>query len=175
MSKTAVLLPDGSPADADPATRADIERLARILERPHGRFTRQAAGKAPRAANAPFILSVGRPPNGLLWIVEYVLLCGDAPDTSTAIANVNAALFAGSLPTDASLTATLAGSVDYSNLVQTGLVVPSTTDMPDKCVVYSNEDLYAVFHGTGLSAGATTYHMVAGVIELPQSAQALLW
>lgn len=170
----------GASIEVDIATIGDLtaqtDRLAKILERPHARFDRRAAGKAPRAANLPFVLSLGRPPNGMLWFVEWVVLMGDDPSASAAIANVRAALFAGSPPTDAQLSggAVLVGA-DFANAILPGLIIPTTQTVPDKNVVYSNEELYFIVAGTGTVAGAANYHAAAGVLELPQRPDALMW
>lgn len=166
----------------DVATKDDVigsvDRLAKILEKPHARYFRAFGGRPPRAGNLPFVIQLqpSRPPNGMMWMVEWVALFGDDPTISTAIANVRAALFAGNIPTDASLSggAALVGA-DMGSVIQTGLIVPSTGTIPDKSFVYSQEDLYAIVAGTGTVAGAANYRLVCGLIELPQTREALLW
>ncbi len=164
----------------DIATREDLaasfERLSDLLERPHARFQRLSAGRAPRAGNAPFSVTLGRPPEGMLWKVQWVLVTGDDPTVSTAIANVRAALLVGSMPPDSQLSgnAPIAG-VDFAGVVQSGIIVPSTVIIADVNVVYSNEELYAIIGGTGTVAGASFYHVSVGVLELPQTAEALMW
>lgn len=159
------------------ATKDDLvrhtDRLARLLERPHARYLRAAAGKAPLAANHAFAISLGKPTAGLLWIVQYVLVTGDDPTNITAIANTRAAIFVGSPGPDSQM-GTGAG-LDTAGCIVPGLAIPSLTNLPDKCVVHTDEELYAVLFGTGLSAGAVTYHFNAGLLELPQTAEALLW
>lgn len=96
--------------------------------------------------------------------------------TGGPLANVRGALFAGNIPTDASLagTTTLTGH-DAGSVIQTGIIVPSTSTIPDKSFVYSQEDLYAIIAGAGTVAGAGNYRVVCGLIELPQTREALLW
>jgi hypothetical protein len=166
----------------DLASRDDLEggfdRLAKVLERPHGRYQRLFGGRPPRAGNLPFVVQLqpSRPPGGMMWVLEYVIVMGDDPTVSTAIANVRAALLAGNIPPDASLggNAPITGA-DFGGVIQSGIVVPSTITLPDKAIVYSNEDLYAVIGGTGTIAGAANYRVVIGCLELPQTAAALLW
>jgi hypothetical protein len=166
----------------DLATAEDVERghdrIAKLLERPHARFFRAFGGRPPRAASVPFVIQLqpSRPPGGMMWLVQWVATMGDDPTVSTAIANVRAALFAGNVPTDASLGggATPIG-VDFGGTLMTGIIVPSTLTVPDKSVVYSNEDLYAMIAGTGTVAGAGNYRVVVGIIELPQTPEALMW
>lgn len=166
----------------DLATVADLaggfDHLGKLLQRPHARYQRLFGGRPPRAANLPFVIQLqpSRPPGGMLWIVESVIAMGDDPTVSTAIANVRAALFAGNIPTDASLAgnAPITGA-DFGNVVLSGIPVPTNQNLPDKSVVYSNEDLYAIVGGTGTVAGAANYRLVIGVLELPQTAEALMW
>jgi hypothetical protein len=164
----------------DVATAGDVktqgDRLAKLLERPHARFLRQNNGKVPRAANAPFCISLGRPPQGMLWKVQWLIITGDDPTVATAIANVRAALFAGAMPPDSQLSgsAPIIGQ-DFAGVLQHGIAVPSTITIPDMSVVYSNEELYVVIGGTGTVAGAGNYHVSAGLLEMPQTAEALTW
>lgn len=162
----------------DLATREDLAAemaaIRDVLERPHGRFQRASNGKAPLAANHAFAISLGKPPAGMLWLVQYVLLMGDDPTNTTTIANVRAGVFVGSSGPDSSILN--AAQLDAPGCIVPALSVPSLTAVPDKTVVHTNEELYAVFFGTGLSAGASGgYHFNAGLLELPQKAEALLW
>ena len=166
----------------DVATREDligsVDRLAKILEKPHARYFRAFGGRPPRASNVPFVVQLqpSRPPSGMMWMVEWVIVMGDDPTASGAIANVRAALFAGNIPPDSSLSgsAPIVGA-DFGSTIQTGIVVPSTSTIPDKSFVYSQEDLYAIIGGSGTVAGAANYRVVCGVIELPQTREALMW
>jgi hypothetical protein len=169
----------GASVEVDVATVGDLdartERLAKLLERPHARFLR-AFGAAPSTA-APVVvrLNPALPPNGMMWLVQWLAIFGNSP-TDAAVANVVAAAFAGGLPNTASLGIgpPLTG-VDFANVIFTSMAVPSTNTIPDKSVVYSNEYLYCIFTGTGLLAGAANYRVVAGIIELPQTPDALMW
>lgn len=163
----------------DLATRSDHERatgrLASLLERPHSKFERIAAGKAPRAGNLIFALSLGKPSTGTLWKVQWIVLTGDDPTAAAAIANVRAALFAGSCPPDSQLPVAGTAGLDTAGCMLTGLAVPSTTAVAEMSVVYSNEELYVIFAGTGTVAGAASYHATVGVLVLPQTPGALTW
>lgn len=170
-------------AAVDIATRQDLEahheRIRKALERPHARYHRLVGARPPVAANKPFIipLDTPRPPTGWMWEVQWVSIYGDDPTVSAAIANVRAAVLVGTRPTDASLTNPPASGVDYAGVILPGLAVPTpgSQNVPDKNIVYSDEELYALLAGTGLVAGAGFYHFNAGVIELPQTADALMW
>lgn len=167
----------------DLATRQDhehgVERLAKLLEKPHARYFRAIGGRAARTGNAPFVVQLqpSRPPGGMLWLVQWALFTGSDPSASAAIANVRAALFVGSIPADSTLSgnAPLIGG-DSGGLILPGQAVPSLSTMPDKSVVYASEDLYAIFVGTGLVAGdANGYRVSIGLLELPATPEALLW
>lgn len=176
-----VLLAGGITIDV--ATKSDLEshhrRIESMLERPHARFFRAVAGRAPRASNAPFAMKFdqGKPPAGMMYLVQWLVITGDDPTVSSAIANVRAALFAGNMQPDTkyAIVGTTLDGADFSNMIQSGIVVPSTITIPDKSVVYTGEELYVLMAGSGLSAGAGFYHATAGIIELPQRADALMW
>jgi hypothetical protein len=174
-----VLLQGGITIDV--ATKQDIEahhrRLEAILERPHARFFRANGGRAPLASNATFAMSLGKVTSGMMWLVQWIVVTGDDPTVSAAIANVRAALFAGSMRPDTQykIVGTTLDGADFGNMLQSGIAVPSTVTIPDKSVVYTGEELYLLFAGSGLSAGAGFYHATAGIIELPQRADALMW
>lgn len=175
----------GGSALLDVATKADIdariEGLARTLERPHANFQILHGSRAPRAANAPFVLRLEptRPRGGHLWLVQWLALTGDDPTISAAIANARAALLKGAIPPDANLTltGTTWGGLDYPGVIAPGLSIPTPNDItvPDKMVVYDHEDVYFVLAGAGLVAGASFYHGSVGVLELPQTPEALTW
>lgn len=168
------------------ATKDDLDghmdRIAHLLERPHARYHRLHGARAPRAGNNPFVIKLDtpRPPAGWLWELQWAMLVGDDPASSTAIANVRAMLLIGAAPTDASLTAGAVGAIwgglDYAGVVLNGLVVPSAvTTIPDKNVAHTDEEVYAVVAGSGTVAGSGFYHLTVAVIEKPQTADSLLW
>lgn len=171
----------------DLATKEDLQRhtdrLVSVLSRPHARYHRYHGARAPRAANAPFVIKLDtpRPPTGWLWELQWVEIHGDTPQIPTAIANVNAMLLAGAAPPDASLTASAValtpwGGLDHAGIIVPGLAVPSgLVTIPDKSVVHTDEEVYAILSGTGLVAGAAFYHVTVGVIEKPQTPEALTW
>lgn len=175
----------GGSALIDVASKADIDRrldqLQSLLDRPHANFQILHGGKAARAGNNPFVLRLEptRPRGGYLWMLQWLWLTGDDPTASTAIANVRGALVKGALPTDAnlSLSGTTWGGLDYPGILVPGLVIPTpnAVTIPDKMVVFDHEDVYFVLAGSGLVAGAGNYHGSVGVIELPQTPEALTW
>lgn len=172
---TEILLSGGVTVDI--ATKEDVEaharRLERLLGRPHARFTKLAG--SVESAGKPLIVDLGRPPQGMMWEIQWLLVTGVDP-FGAAIANVTAAAFVGAVPLLASLAiGPPVTGLDYASAILTSLVVPSTNAVPDKSVVYTNESLYVIFTGTGLVAGGARYRVVAGVIELEQRPDALMW
>lgn len=171
----------------DIATKDDLahntDRLALLLQRPHARYHRLHGARAPRAGNNPFVIKLDtpRPPMGWLWELQWALIVGDDPASSVALANVRAMILIGAAPNDASLTAGAVGApwggLDYAGVVINGLSVPSALPItiPDKNVAHSDEEVYAVIGGSGTVAGAAFYHLTVGVIEKPQTAEALTW
>lgn len=167
----------------DIATAEDVkaghDRIAKLLERPHARFYRAFGGKAPRAANLPFVIPLQQtgPPGGMMWLLQWAIFIGDDPTQITAIANARAALFIGNAPPDSSLAgaAPVTGQLDPAGCVLPGVAIPSITAIPDKSVAYSGEQVYGIIAGTGTVAGAVSYRLILGVIELPQTAEALMW
>lgn len=168
------------------ATKEDLAdgmgRLAGLMARPHARYHRFHGARAPRAGNNPFVIKLDtpRPPAGWLWELQWALLVGDDPASSTALANVRAMLLVGAAPTDASLTAGAVGAawggLDYPGVVLNGLAVPSAvTTIPDKNVAHTDEEVYAIVGGSGTVAGAAFYHLTVAVIEKPQTAESLTW
>jgi hypothetical protein len=175
----------GGSAVLDIATKADLDqrtdRITRLLERPHARYDVKVFGRAPRAGNNPFAMKSNDPAprNGMLWLVQWAWLSGDDPTASTAIANVRAVLVKGAAPPDAqlSLAGTQWGGLDFAGIILPGMVIPTpnAVTIPDKSVVYDHEEVYFVLAGSGLVAGANQYHGAIGVIELPQTPEALTW
>lgn len=176
-----VLLAGGVTIDV--ATKKDVaahhDRLAALLERPHARFHRYSGGGPPRATNLPTVirLDTPKPPAGWMWLLQWVAITGDDPTVSAAIANVRAALFVGARPNDAAIPNPPASGLDYAGCILPGISVPTPNaiTIPDKNVVYTEEEVYAVLAGTGLVAGAAFYHLLVGVVEIPQRPDALMW
>lgn len=166
----------------DLATSEDLERHQRRIaelvnpER-KGHYRRIDGSAASRAA--PVLVDLGRPPMGMWWFVQWVLLTGDSPIGAT-VANVTAGVFAGGLPSPAALAV---GPPATGFAVQdcilsggnSGLGIPTVTTVPDKSVVFETENLYAIFTGSGLAAGAAFYRATAGVIEVPARNETLFW
>lgn len=167
----------------DVATKEDMDRhfsrLADLMERPRSRFERYAGAQAPRAANAAFGIRFPQPKahGDEIWELQWLALYGDDPTAvlTTAIANVRAALFVGSRIPDAQLPVAATAGLDHGGAILPGLAVPSLTTIPDKNVVYPGEEPYVLLYGTGLVAGAGTYHALLGVIAKPNVPAALTW
>lgn len=161
----------------DLTTKQDFEghtrRLEKLLDRPHARFTK--VNGSVESAGVPLIVDLGRPPQGMMWEVQWLIVTGVDP-FGAAIGNVTAAAFAGAVPnrTGLAIGPPVTG-IDYGSAILTSLAVPSTNAVPDKSVVYSTENLYVIFTGTGLVAGGARYRAIAGVLELEARPDALMW
>lgn len=164
-------------AVVDIASREDVaehhRRLEQLLEgkKSKARLERLRTGKAATAT--PVVLDLGRPPMGLVWLPQYATAWGN--DAFTSVSNVAWVLFAGPLPSGNPALAVgppVAG-LDQGDPILTGgnsgISVPSTQSVPDQVVVYPQDNLYAVFAGSGLVAGANSYKILVGVIVLPDT------
>lgn len=156
----------------DVATRDDVaehhKRLEKLLDaaRPRGQYVPVSGVGAARTA--PVVADCGRPPQGRVWMPQWALAQGN--DAFTTVSNVTWALFAGPVPSGGGLAngPPVAGINGRPLLTGTnaGIAVPSVQSVPDKSVVFQQENLYAVFAGSGLVAGAVSYTVWVGVIEV---------
>lgn len=174
---TEVLLDAGITLDI--ATKDDIAahhaRLEGLLSRPHARYYTNPGSAESGAGTKPLIIDLGMPPGGLMWYLQWLAITGVDP-FGAVIANVTAAAFKGAVPLTSALSlGPPVVGLDFASVIQTSMTVPSTTAMPDKSIIYSNEHLYVIFAGTGLVAGGARYRCVAGLLELEQRPDALMW
>lgn len=165
----------------DLATKDDVDkhhhRLEQLLSRPRAHFSR-LNGSAPTRA-APVVVDCGRPPMGMMWLPQWAIGMGNDA-LGAVIANVTWAMFAGAIPQGGGLAVgPPTVGLDLGNCILTGtgggLTAPTIANFPDKSPVYGNENLYGVFSGAGLAAGAQFYRLVVGVLELPFTDEALTW
>ncbi|HYR17901.1 MAG TPA: hypothetical protein VEQ15_00320 [Myxococcales bacterium] len=165
----------------DIATRDEIvshhDRLESLLSKSsvHGQ---RLYGQTPTGAG-PLVIDLGSPPMGMLWIPQYICVFGAAPFLGAGnifIANVSAAVLAGSLPRPQQLAlGPPVTGADYGGVLAVGLQLPGSDSIPaGKTPVYGNEHLYVILAGTGLAAGsATVYQATAYVLEAPDSPSTL--
>jgi hypothetical protein len=153
--------------------RQHHDRIVDALKRgPFAHFQRLAGSEESGAG--PLLIDLGTPPSGMIWLPQWVNVFGaDAfmGASNASIANVSAAVFAGSLPLEAALKIgpPVTGPA-WSDVIVPGILVPSSFSMPDKSPVFPNEHLYVLFGGSGLAAGSTgQYWATAGVLEGPFS------
>lgn len=148
-------------------------RLERLLEgkKSKARLERLRGGKAATAT--PVVVDLGKPPMGMVWIPQFATAWGN--DAFTSVSNVAWVLFVGPLPsgsTPLGVGPPVAG-LDQGDPVLTGgnsgISVPSSQSIPDQVIVYPEDNLYAVFAGSGLVAGANSYKLLVGVIVLPDT------
>lgn len=163
----------------DLATKQDQDahhaRLASLLKRPFT-LAKRVHGTAPTpgSISRPIVLACGKPPPGFLWVLQWIRTQGIDPQT--AVANVNVTLYIGSAAQAPLSIVTLGAGGEDLNAVTGPLAIPSLTTIPDKMVVYPEEDLYGLVIGTaGNLAGAAKYMIVVGVLQLPNTAEALTW
>jgi hypothetical protein len=119
-------------------------------------------------AATPVVIDLGSPGGGLLWSVQQVCLMTGTTLTNIAAANVAAGIFVGSIPSSVGF------NLDVSALAASGLSVPSNYQAGGKSIVCrSQQHLYVVLQGTGTGANAWT--ATANVLQVPDTAEALLW
>lgn len=119
-------------------------------------------------AATPVVIDLGSPGGGLLWSVQQVCLMTGTTLSNAAAANVAAGIFAGSIPSAVNF------NLDVSALVGSGLSVPANYQAGGKSIVCrSQQHLYVVLQGTGTNANAWT--ATATVLQVPDTAEALLW
>jgi hypothetical protein len=164
----------------DLATKDDLDthhkRLERILpSRPAGRYyTLSAAGANTVAQPGPTAIAFTpmSPPAGRMWFIQWFAIWQantQAGLLGGAIANLFAALCVGRSPVGGGGPTAIAPAINGSDIVMPGLVVPSGNTIPDKTVVKSQQQLYVLIGGSGLSS--VTYNATAGVIDVPDDGQ----
>ena len=87
---------------------------------------------------------------------------------------LNAALCIGNCPTGPGGPSSRAVNVNDSDIVLPGLAIPVGVTLPDKMTVRSQTELYMLIGGAGLAA-STIYNATAGVIDVPDTDEALFW
>ena len=87
---------------------------------------------------------------------------------------LNAALCIGNCPTGPGGPSSRAVAINDSDIVLPGLAIPVGVTLPDKMIVRSQTELYILIGGAGLAA-STVYNATAGVIDVPDTDEALFW
>lgn len=169
--------------EVDLATRDDLLGVHQRLERlrpPHGRYytiSGEGLTSSTFSGSGPIAISFTpqSPPSGRIWAVQWAA-CWPATNPSVgAIANLFATLCAGRCPTGPG--APPANTAIVHNLGDTlvpGQAVPSSINVPDKTIITSRLQFYVLFGGSGLAA-STQYNATAGVIDLPDTDESILW
>lgn len=166
------------------ASRRDLQRyhagLAELLEPPRGVYRRiMATGttSAGFSGSGPTAITFtpGSPPAGRIWAIQWLAVWVGLTPAGPAVANLNAALMVGSARVGGGQQqAPNAVLVNLDDVVVPGLAVPSAVSVPDASIVNSQEILYLLLAGSGLAA-STMYCARAGLLDLPDIPEALLW
>src|SRR2546421_4015586 len=136
------------------------QALERYLTRPHADL--RVLFQVVNGAAAPVVIDLGAPAGGRLWSVQQVAVMAGVTLTTTAAANVSAAVFVGSIPTG------IANNIDVAALRSAPFTVPNNLQAGGKSIICrSQEHLYVVLLGAGTNANAWT--AVATVLEIPDT------
>jgi len=170
----------------DVATKADLaehhDRLRTMMERPHGHIRRPIASGATGAGFAGsgpvyLLFEPASPPAGRIWMVQYVSVWVGLTPSAGATANLFATFAVGNAPRGSQSDILVAGpAINIGDIVAPGLVVPTgaSGDMPDRVIVQSEDQAYVILQGSALAA-STRYSATMGVLDLPDTPEALLW
>lgn len=167
----------------DLATKDDVlslhRGLAEQLKPPAGAYYRiYATGQTATgfSGSGPIAICFTpfSPPAGRIWAVQWVALWVGTSPANPATANLNAALMIGRSPVGPGGPPGASFTPSNSDVVVPGQTVPASITVPDKTIVYHADQLYAILAGSGLAA-STVYNASAGVLDLPDKAEALLW
>jgi len=164
-------------------TRGDLElqtenRIEELLRRPHS-WARRLAGavQTPNPVTRPLVIDLGSPAKGFLWELQWVVAQG--ADPATAVANVSAIGFLGSRSSAPSTIVGLGGGSDQVNAITNGVAVGGAgagVSFPDKVICYPTEGLYFLIVGTAGNVAASAVYVVnVGVIQIPNTPEALTW
>lgn len=164
----------------DLATKQDTDahhaRLRALLARPQVRARRLPGFITTGAVitRAP-IITLQHPPAGALWVVQWIRTQQADPITAVAAASMVGYIGASAAVQNQLASASAAGG-DDANAFTNGLAVPSLTNLPDKVVVYTQEELFFAIIGTSANIGVSTkYGVIVGVLEVPNTPEALTW
>jgi hypothetical protein len=172
-------------AEAALATKADLDRyhrrLAACLEPPRGKYEELYAtgrtgsgfsGSGPIA----FAFAPAAPPPGRLWLIQWVAIWVGTNPAVGAVASLFAAVMVGQSPAGAGTPGAVATSVtpNLTDVRIPGQAVPAAVNVPDKTIVKPQQQFYILLGGLGLAA-STVYNASAGVLDLPETAEAILW
>lgn len=155
-------------SELDKRQAARDEQLRRYLQRPHGNLRQLVQNVSAAVALSPQVLDLGAPAGGLLWSVQQVCLMYGTTVNSAALGSASAAIFVGGVPQD------VAHAVDFSTMVAAPLGVPVNYQAGGKSIICrSQQHIWLLLVGTGVNGQGFT--VTATVLEVPDTAEALLW
>lgn len=167
----------------DLATKDDLhqhhEKLRKLLDKPRGRYY-IISGATSNTAAQPGPIAVSftpqSPPAGRLWFVQWVAVWQantQAGLLAGTIANLFAAVCIGNCPVGPGGPNARAVNVNAGDIAVPGNLVPAGINIPDKTLVKSQQELYVLIGGSGLTS--TNYNCTAGVIDVEDVPEALFW
>jgi len=159
-----------TPGEVKTAVDASVnDGIGRLLERlpspDRGARLRPIASVNPGAAGN-FVLNLGQPSPGCIWMLVEVCVTG--PDDRTAVATTSAALYAG-IPGRQSGAATVSDIPPLGNLIRPGIAVPGTFQFSGEPMFIKDSEALTVMVYTGATVVATL-SAVATVMQLEDTA-----
>ena len=167
----------------DLATKDDLahhhDRIAKMFEKPAGRYYPVSASTTTTAAfsgSGPIALTFTppSPPPGRQWELQWIAIFVGGLLFAVSTANLFASLCIGQAPTGSGGVSGRAVQTNTSDVVLPGQNVPIGITLPDKMIVRSQTELYVLLGGSGLAA-STVYNANVGVLDIPDTDEALFW
>jgi|SRR5215471_2760305 len=168
----------------DLATKGDLhahhERIERMLDKGRdGRYyTLNAATLNSVTQPGPIAMAFTppSPPPGRQWFLQWVAVWRTNDQGGLlggAIANLFAALCVGASPTGPGAPSARAVAVNASDIVVPAITVPASVNIPDKTRVNSQQNVYVLIGGSGLTS--VQFNAAVGLIDVPDVPEALFW
>lgn len=167
----------------DLATKDDLDHhhqnIKQMFQRPAGRYypisgstqtTSGFSGSGPIAA----AFNPLSPPPGRQWFLQWLAVWVGTSLFAVSTANLFAALCIGQSPTGPGGPSARAVNVNDSDVAQPGQNIPTAINLPDKLIVRPQTQLYVLIGGSGLAA-STIYNANVGLIDVPDTDEALFW
>lgn len=167
----------------DLATKDDLahhhDRIAKMFEKPAARYyTVSASTQTTAGFSGSGPIAVGfqplSPPPGRQWELQWIAIWVGTSLFAVSTANLFAALCIGQCPTGAGAPSGRAVNVNDSDVVLPGQNIPVGITLPDKMIVRPQTQLYVLIGGSGLAV-STIYNANVGVLDIPDTDEALFW
>lgn len=167
----------------DLATKDDLhqhhQNIRKMFEKPGARYYPVSASTTTTAAfsgSGPIALTFTpqSPPPGRQWELQWIAVFVGGLLFAVSTANLFAALCIGQAPTGGGAASGRAVPINMSDVVLPGQNIPIGITLPDKMIVRSQTELYVLIGGSGLAA-STVYNANVGVLDIPDTDEALFW